>query len=138
MTLPMDDAGLPLPGRELDAWIWENVFHNIVLRNDDGEIIGFVDILATPEAGEIYPEVPFSTTSAFFQVIEAMGRYWKFEEFENAFLASFQLHQENGWKWISVSLPPIGNYPDREHAYAHAVCCCAWKTEQKGENNDSN
>lgn len=140
-----NDQGLPLPGRELDLDIARILGYEVVHRHYDA---------TTPVYVYTGPDTPClvdtvtdrriewtpSITHAFFQVMEA--------HFPNWHRATWQIRDTREWdtsrqEWrqiVEVMLSVNGpwfiasvwltDYPDREHAYAHAVCCCVWKARQ--------
>ena len=133
----LNDAGLPLPGRDFDEWIAEHVLgwkriHGVLIppwmirtiERRLGQIaVDGYDMCPTRCPVPDCPEV--STTHAFFQAKEAKKEWlWEFAErketLEAVLLRGTQMPLADIYvKWA--------DYPDQEHAYAHAVCCCAWK-----------
>lgn len=128
----IDPNGLPLPGRELDAWIaieimgWHRAGSELIEWHDSqGHFMGYV-LTFEP-----------STTHAFFQVMEAdSDALYMTHDYGTKLLVK---------RWdTSKRIPDCGighwscqsvwvswaDYPSREAAYAHAVCCCAWKAAQ--------
>ena len=76
-----------------------------------------------------------STTHAFFQVMEGMRKHDR--QFRHSLYANDNAVDILVWdknfletrKLWNVEVE-IADYPSREHAYAHAVCACAWKVGQ--------
>jgi hypothetical protein len=141
--LQLNANGLPPPGRELDAWIcvtilgWErqnfpncdNKFLLVSPHWDWNEPCDNWEIHFDEWA--LVPEV--STTHAFFQVMEAMserGYEWRFTD--NLSWLLTEMDRSYGDKGERVELP-ISHYPDRLHAYAHAVCAAAYLAEKGGQ-----
>ena len=138
----LDANDLPLPGRELDRWIAENVFHRDPLNarhglHDDGDIEYY---WGYPVGHAIAPA--YSTTYALFQVMEAMEGEWEStERLSWLRVRLFSPRESTDWDWerkdtrkrlIGEANVALCDYRDREHAYAHAVCCCA-KMAKGGE-----
>ena len=138
IKLSLDSNGLPLPGRELDRWIAENVFHRDPLNarhglHDGGDIEYY---WGYPVGHAIAPA--YSTTYALFQVMEAMGGDWRMDEVSEEGETTVKhlnvtryipAMRGGGWDLTAGVLVWMADYPDRLHAYAHAVCCCAWKAK---------
>lgn len=120
MTLPLDDHGLPLPGRELDRFIAINVL-GLVPGKDWCE----------PCFDQLFCDRPlsrYSTTHAFFQVMEQFkAKGWDIDFFwdDRHLIAHLHFCQLNGveWEYATVRIPWRDTI---EETYAHAVCCCAW------------
>lgn len=77
---------------------------------------------------------PFvSTTFAFLKVMEATREWrWRIAEWEHGLdVALFGGRLADPQRLINIELR-FADYSDREHAYAHAVCCCA-KLAMEGE-----
>jgi hypothetical protein len=142
VVMKLDTNGLPPPGRELDyfivtrvlkqsppdtshadvftdyEWFQVGAYHWERKSPDDFEHPGMYPVRVWPEY--------YSTTHAFFQVMEAMserGYEWRFTD--NLSWLLTEMDRSYGDKGERVELP-ISHYPDRLHAYAHAVCAAAW------------
>jgi hypothetical protein len=108
--MKLDTNGLPPPGRELDAWIWRK--------------------LGLSQYGD------YSTSAAFFQVMEAMESY-RFHFIEHRDGLTLLVREvrndvmwERNWPVTRVDGVAFSDYPDREHACAHAVCAAMWMAMQ--------
>ncbi len=156
--MQLDSNGLPKPGRDLDATVWEVLGHRTEwwwsyhtpdhgwIQQSQGDVEDMESWLqrevragritrqpwywSDPEARwRIVPEV--STTHAFFQVMDAVGGMWSIDEQDKQLVLSWQERRYGEYR--SVRLPSVCHYPDREHAYAHAVCAILKQAHQKGE-----
>jgi hypothetical protein len=148
--MKLDTNGLPQPGRELDAWIAEHVpelGYKWRIHPANGK-----RLLLAPGLREhwklasgkekLHPgwrlEVQgFSTTHAFFQVMEAK-KEWRFEFVEWAEHLTVMLRGATtmfakDWPCMGRVHVAWADYPDREHAYAHAVCAVTWMAIEGGE-----
>lgn len=139
--MKLNDQGLPLPGRDLDEAIAKLLGYEVVEYHADATSFPYVrsnDVsdsrLCTEKQSTSWA---VSTTHAFFQVMEAMelsdrdGDYLTITE-------CWEAHdgEKQGWRvkvllrqhyhFISTGVW-LDDYPDREHAWAHAVCACTWK-----------
>ena len=156
--MKLDDHGLPLPGRELDAAVWEMLPAHYPVQK---RLTGIVDGKPSTDLSSVYyvtaedeiasgrarwdwwyqdkvdwnkwyivPKV--STTHAFFQVVEAMEAEtyaeWEFYDWGKG-LNVILFPEGTGGEGSHFVQLVFADYPDREHAYAHAVCACAWKAK---------
>jgi len=125
--MKFNDAGLPEPGRELDAWIWMNVFGGGLAVSPDGTIVAFTEL--EPHLHHDPQKHQYSTTAAYHQVMEAMRGEW-----------SFEITLTNLYAWVTVRYAGTGEIlaiesitPSKlmlvEEMAAHAVCACVWKAK---------
>ena len=137
--MELNDHGLPKPGRELDLEVARILGYEVLPSPGPTSIyVVCEETYILEEDGKLWlmvwdkqTEWTPSTTHAFFQVMEAMEELlWEFAETAST-LEAVLLRQ------IQMPLADVyvnwADYPDREHAYAHTVCCCAWKA-MGGEN----
>jgi hypothetical protein len=125
MAVELNDAGLPLAGRELDAWIaehvmgWTDIRCHAALDDYVGKPLGIIEDGIYDDDGLVI--AAYSTTSAFFKVMEARPWRWTFREKTDG------LYVRLDWFACFWELNlPWTNYLNREAAYAHAVCCCVY------------
>ena len=116
----LNNAGLPQPGRELDAWVCEHILgwhadHKGQWYNRHGAMRDLLKV---------------STTHAFFQVMEAVGGEWCIQEMRVNVGLRIDVQWDNTHDHAWSVVVKAEDYPSREAAYAHAVCCCCWKTRQ--------
>ena len=132
----MKNDGLPLPGRELDADVWEMLGHE-VYRNRDAFLdagcphgIYFnIDCIYPAYWSSKYmnsvpvPEV--STTSAFFQVMEAMQGFGFFEFFQHdRFIVDWHRDPDKPFDCIRIAIPYLDTL---EQTFAWGLCAVVWK-----------
>jgi hypothetical protein len=147
MILEIDANGLPKPGRKLDyfiatrvlkqsppdtshadvftdyEWFQVGAYHWERKSPDDFEHPGMYPVRVWPEY--------YSTTHAYHSVMDAMEAVWSFSERYNVGGETKKLRcllwipDGDGWITHEIGLE-LADYPDREHAYAHAVCAAAW------------
>jgi hypothetical protein len=134
MILEFDLNGLPKPGRELDAAVWGMLGYEVeekqVWSIESLEWEQCLCYCAEDGAWRIVPAI--STTTAFFQVMEAMeirlkpGDGWHMMDY-------WDRHQDTGsWhprtrasyvkdgKWAQAAV--LGEGKTLEERHAHAVC----------------
>ena len=130
----LNDQGLPLPGRELDEWIAEHIFGRDPLKarhglHENGDLEYY---WGYPQGHDIAPH--YSTTHAFFQVMEAKRDEWHFV---------IEMLDDSVVVWLYDAKEPLGTADlamsevdtynkTIVNAVAHAVCSCAWKARQHG------
>jgi len=136
MTLKLNETGLPLPGRELDAWICEHILKwewdrstlQDLLIAPDGHIAAaiFHEAPEDERFAALPPLLPVSTTHTYHQVMEAMTEwYWEFVENPSE-LWAFVTDGTGREEPIAYAKVLWIDYPNREAAYAYAVCACAY------------
>lgn len=145
MILPLSNTGPPEPGRELDAWVWANLGHEVewvdayycpweyswyIYRGQNPPSKVKSQPFYMGDSGRTI--VPFvSTTSAFFQVVEAMIQgeptcYFVVYAADDG--STVFLHHPDGTFHQHV------NYgKSLEEAMAYAVCACVWKVREGEE-----
>jgi hypothetical protein len=121
-----NDNGLPLPGRELDAWIAEHCLGYTDVHETN---IGWIGRYPTTHC--LVPISAVSTTHAFFKVMEEARGSWDFYEWPDPDRLAVFWHRLGGIKLPVSTEVILSNYPSREHAYAHTVCCCTWKAKSR-------
>ena len=142
-----NDQGLPLPGKELDEWLWINVFKGKKIPWKPGLD---ADCPYCEQPFHVYnanrgwcgncrewrysPYQEYSTTHAFFQVMEAKRDEWHFV---------IEMLDDSVVVWLYDAKEPLGTADlamsevdtynkTIVNAVAHAVCSCAWKARQHG------
>ena len=129
--------GLPLPGRELDAWIAEHVMGLVPCTNEchEREDYDLPMCWADPRIPDQGSDLEsYSITSAFFQVMEANRGEWRFSHVEHNEGISMRLEigmllEEGYWDLNDVLVVDVPWRESIEETFAHAVCCCAWRAK---------
>ena len=130
MSLPLNDSGLPRPGREMDRWIAENIFGRDPMNarhglSPDGDIQYYWGY----PIGHAYA-LKYSSSHRFFQVMHKTGWWWTFTEYNDCLVVVARTDSrppQEDWSNIVRVQVDWAEHMRREAAYAHAVCACAWK-----------
>ena len=128
--MQLNDNGLPLPGRELDAAVWGLLGYEVTQLGCAGDECGGWFVFPTSSVKQpcyqrecgLWAAVPeISTTRAFFQVMEAIpncrldGRIeW---QYDRLFVKLTTWGPSIGVPWLKTI----------EETLAHAVCVWMWK-----------
>ena len=121
----LNDQGLPLPGRELDEWIAEHIFGRDPLKarhglHENGDLEYY---WGYPQGHDIAPH--YSTTHAFFQVMEAMEGFGFFEFFQHdRFIVDWHRDPDKPFDCIRIAIPYLDTL---ERTFAWGLCAVVWK-----------